>query len=57
VHNRLRDDYANSIVPCVDCGRGHREIFSITGSKLDVRKMLQKLVIDVDIDLREQYGN
>jgi hypothetical protein len=46
VHNHLQDIYAN-----MNCGRGHREIFRITGSKLDVRNVLQKLVINVDIDL------
>jgi hypothetical protein len=57
VHNRLREDYDNSIVPCGDCWRRHREIFVIPGEEEDVHEMLEEIIVKVDQELRAEFGS
>jgi uncharacterized Zn finger protein len=54
-HRLLRQ--INSTVQCMDCGRVHKEIFRIQGTKEDVYKMLKKIVSDVNFRMQRQYGN
>jgi hypothetical protein len=57
VHSRLREDYDNSVVPCGDCWRRHREMFVIPGDEEDVRELLERIIVEVDQELRTEFGD
>jgi hypothetical protein len=57
VHSRLREDYDNSVVPCGDCWRSHREIFIIPGEEEDVRELLERIIVEVDQELIAEFGD
>jgi hypothetical protein len=57
VHSRLREDYDNSVVPCRDCLRRHREIFIIPEEEEEVRELLERIIVEVDEELRAEFGD